>query len=206
MNANPHARCRGIALVLVLTFLILLAAVVIALLTVSQSETTTASSYQATVELKHLAASATGIVTGQILDATHSMKGTDAASGRLAWASQPGLIRTWDDAGRGWKIFKLYSARDMVADFDSGGRYSVSAKLPEEVPADWPAQAALFTDLNEPVLVEDTAGPIVRGGKALRASFPIIDPAAALPDSSTKPALNPVDGFALANAPGFAGK
>ncbi len=206
MKSLPHSSRRGIALILVLVFLMLLAALVVALLTTAQTETTSASIYQSDVQLKHLAASATGLVTGQLLDSTRSTKGAGAASGRLAWASQPGLIRTWDDSGAGGRVFKLYSARDMVAETDANGRYSVSDHLPQEIPADWPAQPAHFVDLNEPVLVEDaTGGKIARDGKKLRASYPIIDPMAALPGTGTLPAVMPIDGFTLGAAPGFRG-
>lgn len=198
-------RAPGVALVIVLGFLVLMSAVVIALLTTSRTETVAAANYQGGVHLKHLAASATSLATGQILDATRSTKGADKTSGLLAWASQPGLIRTWDETGKGWKIFKLYSARDMVVDFDSNSRYSVSSNLAQEVPDDWPSQAAHFTDLNQPVLVEDPAGKITRSGKAYRASYPIVDPLAALTTGTGPTAVKPVDGFAVTNAPGFAG-
>lgn len=195
---------RGVALVLVLVFLVLLSGLVIALLSTAKNESTTAHAYQSSVIAKQLAASAAGLVTGQILDGTRSVKVPGQTGGRLAWASQPGMIRTWDDTGKGWKIFRLYSARDMVADFPDTGRYSVADKLAEEVPDDWPAQTAHFVDLNEPVVVEDAAGPIRREGKRFRASYPIVDPLASI-TSMDRPPIKPVDGFSITAPPGYDG-
>lgn len=191
----------GVALVIVLALLSLMVVIVVALLSSASTQNASASNYRASVEIKQLASAATGVVIGQILDATRSFKGVDAASGRLAWASQPGMIRTWDDDGKGWKVFKLYSSREMVANFDGNGRYSVAAQLPNEVPNTWPQERALFTDLNAPVLVEDSAGPIVRDGRKLRASYPIMDPLASIPTTGTNP-IPGVSGFALGVAPG----
>ncbi|MEQ1859294.1 MAG: Verru_Chthon cassette protein A [Chthoniobacteraceae bacterium] len=203
---NARRSSRAVALVLVLVFLVLLSGLVIALLSTAKNESTTAHAYQSSVGARQLAASATGLVTGQLLDGTRSMKVPGQnASGRLAWASQPGMIRTWDDTGKGWKIFKLYSAGDMVVDFPGNDRYSVSDELVKEVPDDWPAQTAHFVDLNEPVVVEDAAGPIRRGGKRFRASYPIVDPLASIP-SLDRPPIKPVDGFAIAVAPGYDGQ
>ncbi|MEQ1859296.1 MAG: Verru_Chthon cassette protein A [Chthoniobacteraceae bacterium] len=197
---------RGVALVLVLVFLVLLSGLVIALLTTARNESMTAHAYQSSVNARQLAAVATGLVSGQLLDGTHSMKvpGQNTSS-RLAWASQPGMIRTWDDSGKGWKIFKLYSARDMVVDFPGSGRYSVADELANEVPDDWPAQTAHFVDLNEPVVVEDEAGPIRRDGNRFRASYPIVDPIASI-RSLDRPPINPVDGFSINAPPGYDGQ
>jgi uncharacterized protein (TIGR02600 family) len=189
---------------MVLTFLVLISALVIALLTTAQHEVTSAHSYRSGVNVKQLADSAVGLVTGQILDGTHSVKVLGQTTGRLAWASQPGMIRTWDDAGKGWKIFKLYSARDMVTDFSTDGHYSVGNALTKEVPDDWPSQPASFVDLNQPVVIEDPDGPITRDKIKFRASYPIVDPLAALA-SSTTPSVNPVDGFAITTPPGYDG-
>src|SRR5437868_4869455 len=111
MRAGAPRSHDGIALVLVLAFVALLSAVVLALLLSARTQVAAASYYQTDVQLKHLAASATGLVTGQLLDATHSTTGANVSPSRVTWASQPGLIRTWDDTGKGWRIFKLYSAR-----------------------------------------------------------------------------------------------
>ena len=191
---------------LVLIFLVLLSALIIGFFTSVEGEVVASKTYQNSVTAAQLVRSATNIVAGQIVDGTRSTKtrrgpsaaGRIPAGERLAWASQPGLIRTWDDRGNGWKIFKLYSARDMVVDFDRGNRYSVLEKLPKEVPGAWPGQPAIYTDLNEPVLVEDSTGKIERDGHRMRASYPIVDPLAM--------SLDKVEGFLITTPPGYGGK
>jgi uncharacterized protein (TIGR02600 family) len=207
-NASPATERppRGIALVLVLGFLVLLSALIIAFFTSVQIEMQSAKAYQSSVTVKQLISTATNVVTGQIAEGTRSTKtlrapGTTSpvpAGERLAWASQPGMIRTWDDTGGGWKLFKLYSSASMVAELDKSGRYSTASELKNEVPDTWPVQTAIFTDLNEPVLVEDTAGKI-SGGKKSRASWPILDPLA-LGQGSSNPG---VEGFRIDSPPGY---
>lgn len=205
---SPHTSQQGIALVLVLAFLVLMSALILAFFSTVQTEAQSAKSYSSGVTVKQLVSSATNVVTGQISDATRSMKDpTLAASGavpdadRLVWASQPGMIRTWDGSGAGWKIFKLYSSRDMVTDFDSDGSYSVKNKATTEVPDNWPSQSALYTDLNEPVLVADPEGKIDRDGRAFRASYPIVHPPTLEADSK----LKPIEGFSIEQPPGYGG-
>ncbi len=203
-----QTQIRGVALVIVLAFLVLLSGLIVAFISSIGTESQASKQYQSSLTVKQLATSAANLVTGQINDATRSVKvpgQLPAAGDRLAWASQPGMIRTWDDNGKGWKIFKLYSARDMVAEFDAAGRYSTATELAKEVPDDWPKQRALFTDLNEPVLVEDTAGGILRGGKKLRASFPIVDPLALLATGTGATRIEPVEGFSIEKPPGYGG-
>jgi uncharacterized protein (TIGR02600 family) len=181
------------ALVIVLLFLVLMAVLVIALITTTNNEAISARTYQGSVTVKQLEASAVGLVLGQLADGTHSVKVPGQTTDRLAWASQPGLIRTWDDTGAAWKIFKLYSARDMVVSPDNKGRYSVSQALVGEVPPDWPAETAHFTDLNEPAVIPDPTGRIPRAGGHFRAIYPIVDPLAG------------VEGFSITNPPGYGG-
>ena len=183
---------------IVLAFLVLISGLIVAFVSSVGTETQTSKSYQSSLTVKQLATSAANLVTGQINDATKSVKipGQNPAPGdRLAWASQPGMIRTWDDAGKGWKIFKLYSSREMVADFDADGRYSVQKELAKEAPDDWPTKTALFTDLNEPVVVGDPLGKIKRGSSQFRAAYPIVDPLA----------QNQVEGFRITKPPGYSG-
>lgn len=189
------------ALVIVLVFIALIALLVVAFLGSVDLEFQSARSYDSAVNVKQLVSTATNVVTSQIIEGTRSEKtvrppGSSSPivpGNRLSWASQPGMIRTWDDTGAGWKLFKLYSARTMVAAFP--GRYSTADHLVTEVPDDWPSQTALFTDLNEPVTVEDPAGKILRDGKKHRASYPILDPLA----------LQEIDGFSITRPTGYGG-
>jgi uncharacterized protein (TIGR02600 family) len=205
MKRSLHSQ-RGIALILVLIFLVLLSVLLFGFFMSVEGEVLSSKTYESDVAVKQLVSSATNIVTSQIVEGTRSTKtrrppGTADKIGpgeRLAWASQPGLIRTWDENGAGWKIFKLYSAPDMVVGFDSGNRYSTAEKLSTEVPNTWAGEPALFVDLNEPALVEDPAGKIDRGtGSKLRASYPIVDPLAL--------AVDKVEGFSITKPPGYGG-
>ena len=202
--ARPRAR-RGVALVIVLAFLVLLSTLIIAFFSSVQTEAVSAANYGASVAAKQLVESALHVALGQVSDATKSTKttGSTAAADRIAWASQPGMIRTWATDGKGWKIFKLYTARNMVVDYDGNSSYSVADNLTKgaaEVPDGWAAQPALYTDLNSPVLVPDSTGLIDRNGVKFRAEYPIIDPLAL----GTVPADH-VEGFSLAVAPGYVG-
>lgn len=201
---------RGVALVIVLTLLLLISAAILAFFGSVQTESRSSSEYKGTVTVKQLVSTANALVTGQLSDATRSSKeGVAKVTGsRLAWASQPGMIRTWDDTGKGWKIFKLYSSNKMVTDWDPDGRYSVTEKLKEEVPNTWPAQPALFTDLNEPIVVPDEYGLVERPklfpGVKFRAAYPILDPVAmAGVDIGGGLAIRGVEGFSIEPPPGF---
>jgi uncharacterized protein (TIGR02600 family) len=204
MSRFPQRKEQGITLIIVLAFLVLIAALVIGFFTNAQTEVQAARNHESGVSVKQLVASANQLVTGQILDATKSLK-TPVGPGdstreappgtRLTWASQPGMIRTWDDAGQPWRAFKLYSSKNMVVD-TAAGPFITSAEVANEVPQEWPAQLALFTDLNSPVLVDDPAGGITRGGRKLRAEYPIVDPGAM---------QQQVKGFAINTPPGYSG-
>ena len=64
----------------------------------------------------------------------------------------------------------------MVTDFDVTGTYSVKDKAPHGDAGRLAREPALYTDLNEPVLVEDPEGKISRDGRSFRASYPIVHP------------------------------
>lgn len=199
---------RGGALIIVLGFLVLIAVLVIGFLSSVGTETQMSRSYDDGLAVRELVNSATQVALGQLSDATKSLKtprppdarGPIPARNRLTWSSQPGAIRTWDDAGRGWKLFKLYSAAEMVVDLDDG--YRTAEQLATEVPDTWPALPVLFTDLNEPVLIDDAEGPIETPVGPRRASWPIVDPLALI-RSSAAPDLAPIDGFRIERPPGY---
>lgn len=76
---------------------------------------------------------------------------------RSSWASQPGAIRTFDEEGSQSRLYKLYSAPDMLA--------SSSAEAQADLVADWDQRPAHFVDLNAPQSDGDSG-----------LSFPIADP------------------------------
>lgn len=155
----------GIALVLVLGMLALIVILMVAFLGSVSSELKSAKTYASGLDAKSLADSSVNIVISQIQDAT--------AQPRLAWASQPGMIRTYDDAGAPVAAYKLYSSDRLRVD----GAFNPLASLDTEIPADWADRRELFADLNKPVSV----------GGANR--YPIINPSAVGKDASGAAAL-----------------
>ena len=184
------------ALVIVLAFLALISVLMLAFFSSVQTELQSSRVSADSATVKQLVNSTTGLVMSQITDGTLSTDvavtpANPAASGkRLTWASQPGMIRTWDDTGKPAKAFKLYSAKDMVLTLSTTG-YSASAKLNEEVPATWYTDRALFTDLNQPAQGLD---PASSGSNSVFTDFyPILDPGVS---------ADKIDGFKLNPPPG----
>ena len=95
---RPSQRRAAFALVLVLSILVLLTAVVVAFFISASTDLTNAKSFADEARVKFLADSAVNVVEGQIAAGT---KGVDpSGSGApLGWASQPGMIRTYDTSG-----------------------------------------------------------------------------------------------------------
>lgn len=131
---------RGFALVVVLGILVLMVVLVVGFLSRSLTERAAASSFKASVLSRQYADTAVSLVQGQINLAT-----TQGAT--VAWTSQPGMVRTFDNSGNLQKAYKLYSASTMIANSAgiSGG------KSDDEPPADWESSPGVWTDLNAPV-------------------------------------------------------
>jgi len=172
-NHGIGRRDRGVALVLVLVVLVLMTGLVIAFFSSASVNRAASSSY------------ADGVVTKQMFDSTvrYAMAQIKAATGgtNVAWASQPGMIRTYDQNGDKQALFKLYSSDKMVVGRDDIAAYRLSDDLKAgagSAVTDWINQPALFTDLNSPSL--DAAG---------NALYPIVNPTAV------------ADGFNLTNDP-----
>ncbi len=193
---------QGVALILVLAFLALLSVLILAFFSTVSGELQSARLETHGVTSRQLADSATQMVMGQIREAT-------SQAGQTAWASQPGAIRTYGTgtaaSGDALAVYKLYSSDNMVVgksqlNSTTGGWHAAS-----DVPVDWAAQKALFTDLNAPVLVEDPLGTIA-GSTRCTAVYPIVDPAAqkASPSASLSGPAG-VEGFALNQPPGYSG-
>ncbi len=167
LRAEPR-RKGGAALVLVLAFLVLISGLVLAFFSSVTDEMQTAKTYAAGASTKELADSAVHSVMGAIGEAT-------SRGPNVAWASQPGMIRTYADpsgntSGNPLALYKLYSSNLMVVP----AAQITGLKLKDETPMDWDAKPALFTDLNSPVMVADPAQPT----NPPQAVFPILDPGA----------------------------
>ncbi|XHR28390.1 MAG: Verru_Chthon cassette protein A [Chthoniobacteraceae bacterium] len=171
---------RGVVLVIVLAFLVLIAVLITAFFSTVTTETSSAGSYANGANVKHLADSAVQLAIAQVVDAT---KGKDAAGNLLAWASQPGMIRTYDTSGNAAKLYKLYSSNQMVV--SNGSAFDPASEVP---PVNWDATAnlGLFTDLNSPIVRTTSTGT--------DEFFPIIDPRAKSTDATQS-----IEGFDYTN-------
>ncbi len=144
----------GMALVLVLAAIVLLSVLLVAFLASVKIERTAAGSQLNQTEARLLSENVLGLVTAQIREATTQTN--------TAWASQPGLIRTYSSGGN--KTYKLYSSDDMIAaNFDPAAG--------TDVPTDWSTRLDQFVDLNSPATVSSN-------GTSVK-SYPILDPALA---------------------------
>jgi len=167
----PKSRSRrGIALVLVLAFLVLITVFVIAFFSSVTTENSDASSYASQSNAKQLADTTVSVVTGAIRAATSGVSSDGAV---VAWASQPGMIRTYDDKGNPVADYKLYSSDNMVLNFQGPNAQS-QPYIPEddantsvtdpEITQNWASEPALFTDLNSPIADgTDVVYPIIDG-------------------------------------------
>jgi hypothetical protein len=161
MNPTPSPqrprrtrREEGIALVTVLAILTLTAVLVMAFFSISRSELASATVYSRGVEASHLSKTAVDMVIHQIRSATEQRG--------IAWASQPGMVRTWNSQGE-QRGFKLYSDDQMVVP-----EQNVFADAGEL--QNW-RNDVRFVDLNAPVIrTYDTSTSYF---------YPIIDPRAA---------------------------
>ncbi len=164
-SGAKNQNSSGMALVIVLGMLVLVLILVVAFFSSVSVDLQSAKRYSSGTAARTLADSAVSLVISQIQDAT--------ATPNLAWASQPGMIRTYDSTGADVTAYKLYSSGQVRVDGGFG-----PALQSAEVPADWAANPALFTDLNRPVAVAGVN------------HFPIIDPAAVSANVSGGAALS----------------
>ena len=156
---------RGAALVIVLSFLIVLTGLVVAFLSSISDEAAATSAAAMAVTTRTLADAAIQMDIAQIRDATAGFArngdGSLNSNSPVCWASQPGAIRLYDTNADCTAIYKLYSSTNMV---DTNGG-SPTNDLPA---ASWGSNAALYTDLNAPVVT-------VASG-VTNTNYPIMDP------------------------------
>ncbi len=149
---------RGVALVTVLTVMALTTILVLTFFSLATSEHRASNTYSQGLQAQQVAEEAVNLVIAQIREAT-------TVGTTVAWASQPGSIRQWDDGGNKAFAYKLYSDDQMKTsrweDFE-GDFMDLEG---------WSKKPDHFVDLNEPV---------IRGQKVY---YPIIHPAAsAIPE------------------------
>jgi hypothetical protein len=170
----------GVALVIVLGFLVIISALAVAFFSSVNTEMKASRNFAAGITTRQLADSAVQIVMGQISSAV--TRGIDTAGvGHEVWASQPGMIRVYGvnaggayvESPRADAFFKLYSSDQMTVTTDSSGSgVSLSNFDPTmDYLSSYDKAPAVWTDLNAPIMVRDINNqPTPR--------FPIIDPRA----------------------------
>ncbi|MGB8356461.1 MAG: Verru_Chthon cassette protein A [Chthoniobacteraceae bacterium] len=161
----PQHSQKGIALFIVLAVLVLISVLVIAFFSSITTEVNSARSYANGATVKQLADSAVQLVVAQVADGT---SGTSANSGTVAWASQPGMIRTYNTSGTLDTFYKLYSANLPLA--VSGTTVNPAVDTPPvgwndpSNPSVYQQYQGLYTDLNSPVTHDgNTYFPIIDG-------------------------------------------
>ena len=113
-------RRSGVALVIVLSMLVLATGLIVAFFLSVTNDATSSTLYANDAQTKQFSDSVVNIVTGQIVEATKGFEPTSASdpspvfTSPLAWASQPGAIRTFKKDGNADRIFKLYSSKRLV--------------------------------------------------------------------------------------------
>jgi len=174
---QTHSNRGGVALVIVLGFLVLLSGLAIAFFSSVTTELGASRTYSNNITTRQLADSAVNIVMGQVREGT--------ARKSAVWGSQPGLIRVYRDGGgspsaNADAFFKLYSAKNMVVT-DFAGFDPNKAPVAfdptdnnQDVAKNWDQFPALFADLNAPVVVSDPA----KADSQELPVFPIVDPRA----------------------------
>jgi len=115
--------------------------------------------YASSLNVQQVANSAMQMVLSQI------QTGTTGTT--VAWASQPGAIRTYDNAGNALAVYKLYSSSQMIVNTNPTAGGAAFNPANDWAPTTWATTPGLYTDLNEPV---------TSNGQSV---YPIFDPAAA---------------------------
>jgi uncharacterized protein (TIGR02600 family) len=180
VSSSPR-RDRGIALVIVLAFLVLLTVFTVAFLTSVTTDSQSSYTYAKGVQTQQLSQSAISIAMSQIKAATTQDSDT-------MWTTQPGMIKTFpivaDGSGSDPKkkvhTYRLYSSSSMVLDGSvnpAGQKDIIQSK-------EWPSYSAHMVDLNRPA--RDGAGNLV---------YPILDPRGAADPSSPGDTSEKIEGF-----------
>ena len=160
---------KGVALVTVLTVMALTTILVLTFFSLATSEHRASNTYSHGLQAQQVAEQAVNMVIAQIREAT-------TVGTIKAWASQPGAVRQWDEAGNPDFAYKLYSDDRMkTLDWSEFQTDFLDA-------SGWSKRTAHFVDLNEPV---------IRGEKVY---YTIVHPAASTNPQWPKPLGNDENG------------
>ncbi len=156
---------RGAALVISLALVVLMTVLVVSYFASTATDLSSSTDYASSVETGLLAETALNVAIGQINDATRTTGAGGGGAANRAWASQPGMIRTYDSSGNVDTIYKLYSADNMRIGISSPS-WDATSEFSADTPAGWNDEGSEeeFVNLN---------APITSGGDTL---YPILDP------------------------------
>jgi len=204
---------RGAALVIALATIVLVTVLVLSLFLSVTSERTESAAAANQGDSERLASGVVDLVKSTITQATTGYKsnastGAPDTSSPVAWASQPGLIRTWDTSGNAYRSYRLYSSGnitvttqgDLVTDTTDLANWKSGA------PANAGSYNALWCDLNAPAA--NSAGgltyPIVTPPKDTNSGSTATDATNGVPtDNSTTASQEGVQGFSIKSPPGY---
>ena len=208
---SARAASRGAALIITLAILVLITFLVVALFTTVTNERTESSAAGSRGDVDQLAAATVDLVKATITQATAGYE-SDASTGtlntanRTAWASQPGLIRTWSTNGNPYRTYRLYSSGQIV----NTGPIDLATEQTDI--SGWKTSGAsfnaLWSDLNAPAPSATNANilnyPIVTPPKDANSGSTATDTVNGVPtDDPATASQEGVQGFAITSAPGF---
>lgn len=187
IDLKSHKSRKGFALVLVVTSLVLMTIMAVSFLLSTGTDLANVRAYSQTLESKRNADLAVNVALSQLTAATS--EGT--ASAPVAWASQPGMIRTWSADGSPRTFYRLYSSNQPIQ--------AASLFNPNQDSTDllnWKNGAA-NRDFN--AIWSDLNSPLESGN---RRTYPIMPPL--LTQDSTA-GVDPatISGFNIASPPGY---
>ncbi|MGE9268571.1 MAG: Verru_Chthon cassette protein A [Verrucomicrobiales bacterium] len=155
-NLERSEQRRGVALILVLVVLAMLTVLLVAFFSFAKVESQAAHRYADTVRAMADEEGVINLVIAQLREAT------GPEDEEVLWVSQPGAIRHFGPGRSLERVYKLYSATELVS-----GTWNGAADVP---PATWADEDLMWTDLNEPRRFEEESGE--------RVEYPILDPRA----------------------------
>lgn len=159
---------QGIAIVTVLSVLLLMTILVLSFFEMARTELAASKHYADGIKTRILKDSAVSLVISTLREGT-TQRDSGTTNGFMAWASQPGALRTYNIQGRLDRIYKLYSSTDMIVD-------TAKDAMKLDLPSDWQTRVNQFVDLNSPVVTMDLASP--NDIERANVEFPIADPRA----------------------------
>ena len=204
---------RGAALVIALATIVLVTVLVLSLFLSVTSERTESAAAANQGDAERLASGVVDLVKSTITQATtgytsNASTGAPDTSSPVAWASQPGLIRTWDTSGNATRSYRLYSSGnitvttqgDLVTDTTDLTNWKSGA------PANAGSYNALWCDLNAPAANASNGltYPIVTPPSDTKSGSNATDTTNGVPtDDPATVSQEGVQGFSIKSPPGY---